>query len=139
MIIKEKKINTAIENLKKGKTIIYPTDTLYGLGADATNTEAVNKINNEKSKSEGLGEWSVAKDVFNLDQSLFQRGVKRFGDVLFSFFALIIASPLFVFETIGNGVDIGIVPDGDYWVRILNTRPNRLDFTFRIELSEINQ
>ena len=45
--------------------------------------------------------------------------------------------PLFVFETIGNGVDIGIVPEGDYWVRILNTRPNRLDFTFRIELSEI--
>ena len=45
--------------------------------------------------------------------------------------------PLFVFETIGNGVDIGIVPAGDYWVKILNTRPNRLDFTFRIELSEI--
>ena len=45
--------------------------------------------------------------------------------------------PLFVFETIGNGVDIGIVPAGDYWVKIKNTRPNRLDFTFRIELSEI--
>ncbi len=45
--------------------------------------------------------------------------------------------PLFQFETIGNGVDIGIVPAGDYWVKILNTRPNRLDFTFRIELSEI--
>ena len=45
--------------------------------------------------------------------------------------------PLFIFETIGNGVDIGIVPAGDYWVKILNTRPNRLDFTFRIELSEI--
>ena len=45
--------------------------------------------------------------------------------------------PLFVFETIGNGVDIGIVPAGDYWVKIKNTRPNRLDFTFRIELSDI--
>jgi hypothetical protein len=45
--------------------------------------------------------------------------------------------PLFVFETVGNGVDIGIVPSGDYWVNILNTRPNRMDFTFRLELSDI--
>ena len=45
--------------------------------------------------------------------------------------------PLFVFETIGNGIDIGIVPAGEYWVNILNTRPNRMDFTFRLELSDI--
>ena len=45
--------------------------------------------------------------------------------------------PLFVFETVGNGFEVGIVPDGDYWVNILNTRPNRMDFTFRLELSEI--
>ena len=45
--------------------------------------------------------------------------------------------PLFQFETIGNGIDIGIVPNGSYWVNILNTRPNRMDFTFRLELNEI--
>ena len=45
--------------------------------------------------------------------------------------------PLFQFETIGNGLDIGIVPEGEYWVNILNTRPNRMDFTFRIELNDI--
>ena len=44
---------------------------------------------------------------------------------------------LFQFETIGNGTDIGIVPPGEYWVNILNTRPNRMDFTFRLELSDI--
>jgi len=45
--------------------------------------------------------------------------------------------PLFQFETIGNGFEIGIVPEGSYWVKILNTRPNRMDFTFRIELDDI--
>ena len=45
--------------------------------------------------------------------------------------------PLFQFETIGNGFEVGIVPDGEYWVKILNTRPNRMDFTFRIELDDI--
>ena len=44
---------------------------------------------------------------------------------------------LFEVETIGNGIDIGIVESGNYWVNILNTRPNRMDFTFRLELSEI--
>ena len=45
--------------------------------------------------------------------------------------------PLFQFETVGNGFEVGIVPDGEYWVKILNTRPNRMDFTFRIELDDI--
>ena len=44
---------------------------------------------------------------------------------------------VFQFETVGNGLDIGIVPEGSYWINILNTRPNRMDFTFRIELSDI--
>ena len=45
--------------------------------------------------------------------------------------------PLFQFETVGNGFEVGIVPDGEYWVKILNTRPIRMDFTFRIELDDI--
>ena len=28
--------------------IVYPTDTLYGFGADATNDAAIDKINNLK-------------------------------------------------------------------------------------------
>ena len=35
-------------------------------------------------------------NVHNLDQSLFERLVKRFGDVVFSSIALVVASPLFV-------------------------------------------
>jgi len=34
----------AIDFLKNGKTIIFPTETSYGLGCDATNQEAVDKI-----------------------------------------------------------------------------------------------
>ena len=44
-----------IEILKSGGTILYPTDTIWGIGCDATNVEAINKIfeikNREKSKS----------------------------------------------------------------------------------------
>lgn len=34
----------AIEALKNGQTILYPTDTIWGIGCDATNDEACQKI-----------------------------------------------------------------------------------------------
>jgi L-threonylcarbamoyladenylate synthase len=37
-------ITTAIKILKQGGIILYPTDTVWGIGCDATNYEAVNKI-----------------------------------------------------------------------------------------------
>ena len=40
----EKEIKKCIQVLKKGGTILYPTDTIWGIGCDATNEEAVDKI-----------------------------------------------------------------------------------------------
>jgi len=37
-------LNKAIRVLNSGGVLIYPTETVYGLGADATNKNAVNKI-----------------------------------------------------------------------------------------------
>lgn len=37
-------INKAVETLKSGGVIIYPTDTVYGLGCDIFNKEAVERI-----------------------------------------------------------------------------------------------
>lgn len=41
----------AIEILKKGGIILYPSDTLWGIGCDATNPEAVEKIFKLKKRS----------------------------------------------------------------------------------------
>ena len=41
----DKYLDFAIESLKEGNIIVYPTDTLYGFGVDATNTNAINKLN----------------------------------------------------------------------------------------------
>ncbi len=37
-------INQAVNTLLKGGLVVYPTETCYGLGADATNPEAVKKV-----------------------------------------------------------------------------------------------
>jgi len=39
-----KEIDKAVTILRKGGLVIYPTDTVYGLGCDITNTRALEKI-----------------------------------------------------------------------------------------------
>ncbi len=49
---REKELNRAVEMLRKGKIILYPTDTLWGIGCDATNSKAVQKIYKLKKRVE---------------------------------------------------------------------------------------
>lgn len=42
-------LSTCLEVIKKGGIIVYPTDTTWALGCDATNTEAVTKIHQLKN------------------------------------------------------------------------------------------
>lgn len=48
----QEEIQKALEVLKSGGTILYPTDTVWGLGCDATNPEAVEKIFKIKKRQE---------------------------------------------------------------------------------------
>ena len=40
----QKDIQNAVRALSEGKIILYPTDTVWGLGCDATDAKAVEKI-----------------------------------------------------------------------------------------------
>lgn len=40
----ERKIDQVVECLQKGGIVVYPTDTVYGIGCDITNQQAVQKI-----------------------------------------------------------------------------------------------
>ena len=44
-------IEKALAVLKNGGVILYPTDTVWGLGCDATNEQAVAKINEIKGRA----------------------------------------------------------------------------------------
>lgn len=45
-------LDRSIEVLKNGGIILYPTDTIWGLGCDATNEEACKRINELKNRPE---------------------------------------------------------------------------------------
>ncbi len=51
MLVKE--VQKTAEILLSGGTVLYPTDTIWGLGCDATNEEAVQKIMQLKKRAEG--------------------------------------------------------------------------------------
>jgi L-threonylcarbamoyladenylate synthase len=48
----DEEIKNALAVLHKGGTILYPTDTVWGLGCDARNKEAVNKLFKIKERAE---------------------------------------------------------------------------------------
>jgi L-threonylcarbamoyladenylate synthase len=44
IIIQQAEIEKAIEGIKEGQLVAFPTETVYGLGADATNESAVKSV-----------------------------------------------------------------------------------------------
>ena len=55
-------IETAITFLKKGKLILYPTDTVWGIGCDATSSKAIENLYNLKKRDEGKAMICLVND-----------------------------------------------------------------------------
>ena len=49
---REQDIRNAVETLRKGGVILYPTDTIWGIGCDATNEEAVRRVYEIKQRDD---------------------------------------------------------------------------------------
>ncbi len=63
----EREIEKVIDVLKKGGLIIYPTDTVYGLGCDITNTKAMDKVAKIKGVKLNKAKFSfICYDLSNL-------------------------------------------------------------------------
>ncbi len=48
----EQEIWNCVEVIKKGGLILYPTDTIWGIGCDATNADAIDKVYELKKREE---------------------------------------------------------------------------------------
>jgi L-threonylcarbamoyladenylate synthase len=48
----EKEVKLSVDFLKKGKIILYPTDTIWGIGCDATQSKPVDRIYRVKQRFE---------------------------------------------------------------------------------------
>ncbi|MBN4084878.1 threonylcarbamoyl-AMP synthase [Flavobacteriaceae bacterium AH-315-B10] len=56
-------INNALKILKQGGIILYPTDTVWGIGCDATNFDAIEKIYKLKKRNESKSLICLVSDL----------------------------------------------------------------------------
>jgi len=63
-------INKAIEILQNGGLILYPTDTVWGIGCDATNENAVKKVYELKKREDSKALICLVANDFMLEKHI---------------------------------------------------------------------
>lgn len=61
-------VNNAFSVLKKGGVILYPTDTVWGIGCDATNADAIDRIYEIKKRNQAKALICLVSDFKMLNQ-----------------------------------------------------------------------
>lgn len=110
-------INKAIEVLRKGGVILYPTDTVWGIGCDATNPEAIKRIYSIKQRAD-----SKAMIVLVDSLAMLERHVEEVPDVAYQLIEASVRPTTIVYDK-----GIGLAPellaaDGSVGIRISNER-----------------
>ena len=79
----EDDIKNAVEVLRKGGVILYPTDTVWGIGCDATNAEAVRRVYEIKHRDDSKALISLVDSSDRI-----QRYVRNVPEVAWDIFDL---------------------------------------------------
>jgi L-threonylcarbamoyladenylate synthase len=112
----QEEINNSLNALKKGGLILYPTDTIWGIGCDATNAAAVEKVFELKKRDESKSLICLVSDIKMLDQY-----IQEIPEVIFDLLkyavrptTIILDRPLHVAENLiasDNSIAFRIVKD----------------------------
>jgi L-threonylcarbamoyladenylate synthase len=108
-------INRALEIIKSGGVILYPTDTVWGLGCDATNEEAATKINTIKGRASDKS-FIV---LLNSDNQL-QSYVTEIPDVAYELIEYAENPLTIIFSGAKNLAKNVINTDGTVGIRVVN-------------------
>lgn len=108
-------INTVVDFLKKGQVVLYPTDTIYGIGCDATNHEAIEKIYEIKGR-DTTKSLIVLVDSFQMLDSIIEEVPDMAWEVL-----KINKKPLTIIYDRPKNVSLNVIAaDGTLAVRVTN-------------------
>jgi L-threonylcarbamoyladenylate synthase len=104
-----------VRTLALGGTILYPTDTIWGVGCDATNEDAVQKIYDLKQRNTGKGFVILVSDLQMLRE--YVRHVHPRIDTLLAYHTRPITVIYDKSKHLPNNVT---APDGSIAVRVAN-------------------
>lgn len=106
-------LKVAVDVLRKGGVILYPTDTVWGIGCDATNDEAVARVYQIKKRAESKALITLVSDV-----AMLERTVSGIPDVAYELID-VTDKPLTVVYDKGIGVAPNLLADdGSLAVRL---------------------
>ena len=109
----QQEINKAIDVLKKGGVILYPTDTIWGIGCDATNPAAVEKIYKIKQRAESKAMLVLINDSSELDKY-----VETVPDIAYELIDVAVKPLTIIYdEAIGLASNL-IASDGSIGIRV---------------------
>jgi L-threonylcarbamoyladenylate synthase len=108
-------IQVYIDLLKSGKTILYPSDTIWALGCDATNEEACQKIMQLKNRTEG-NSFIILVDGWHM----VERYIPEFHEVCYELGDLAEKPLTIVYPNARNIAPSALAADGSIGIRITN-------------------
>lgn len=113
IMTQEQDIKNAIEAMKKGGVILYPTDTVWGIGCDATNAEAVKRVYEIKQRDDSKALICLVDSDARL-----QRYVRNVPDVAWQLIDCVEKPTTLILDGAVNLAPNLIAEDGSIGIRI---------------------
>lgn len=108
-------IKNAVEVLRKGGIILYPTDTIWGIGCDATNAQAVEKIYKIKQRDDSKAMICLVDST-----SRIQKYVMNVPNVAWDLIELSTKPTTVILDDAVNLANNLIAEDGSVAIRVTN-------------------
>jgi len=106
-------IEKSVHILKSGGTLCYPTDTIWGIGCDATNEESINKIFSIKNRNA-----SVPLIILVDSDAMVERYVQDPPEIAFDIIELSSKPVTIIFEKGINLPENVMAADGSIGIRV---------------------
>ncbi len=111
----EQEIKKTIDILRKGGIILYPTDTIWGIGCDATNPEAVAKIYQIKQREDSKSMLVLIDKVGRIPSYL-----SEMPDLAWDLVELSDKPLTIIYPKAKNLAQNLLAPDGSIGIRVVN-------------------
>ena len=106
-------IKKAVEVLRRGGVILYPTDTVWGIGCDATNAEAVEKVYAIKQRDDSKAMICLVDSDVRM-----QRYVRNVPEVAWNIMELATKPTTVILDNATGLAPNLVAPDGSIAMRI---------------------
>ena len=110
---REEDIKIAIETMRRGGVILYPTDTVWGIGCDATNEEAVKRVYEIKQRDDSKALICLVDSDARL-----QRYIRQVPEVAWQLIDCIVKPTTLILDGAVNLAPNLIADDGSIGIRI---------------------